>query len=154
MSHRQLCASLHLSCYSGDLASFARPRDLLAPLHDALFAETNPVPLKAALAMLNLATSDVRLPLIRATEPTKDRLEDILAQVMSREEWVASHPRYALGELNSRGWMATDPGSATSWRWRRAAQLSCTTRPKRRDRFPPTVCRRCRVAQPVKRRDQ
>ena len=96
MSHRHLCASLHLSWDSGDLASFARPRGLLAPLHDALFAETNPVPLKAALAMLNLTTSEVWLPLIRATEPTKNRLDDILAQVMSREEWLASHPRYAL----------------------------------------------------------
>ena len=56
MSHCHLCASLHLSWDSGDLASFARPRDLLAQLHDALFAETNPVPLKAALAMPNLTT--------------------------------------------------------------------------------------------------
>jgi 4-hydroxy-tetrahydrodipicolinate synthase len=91
-----LCASLHLAWDSGDLATFARSRDLLAPLHDALFAETNPVPLKAALAILNLATSEVRLPLLRATEPTKDRLAATLAQVMSREEWIAGHPRYAL----------------------------------------------------------
>ena len=91
-----LCASLHLSWDSGDLASFARSRDLLAPLHDALFTESNPVPLKAALAILNLATSEVRLPLLRATDTTKDRLSEILAHVMSREEWIASHPRYAL----------------------------------------------------------
>jgi 4-hydroxy-tetrahydrodipicolinate synthase len=91
-----LCASLQLSWDSGDLASFARNRDLLAPLHDALFIESNPVPLKAALALLNLTTSEVRLPLIRATEATKDRLADILAHVMSREEWTASHRRYAL----------------------------------------------------------
>jgi hypothetical protein len=37
-----------------------------------------------------------RLPLIRATEPTKDRLSAILARVMSREEWIACHGRYAL----------------------------------------------------------
>jgi 4-hydroxy-tetrahydrodipicolinate synthase len=91
-----LCASMHLAWASGDLATFARGRDLLAPLHDALFAESNPVPLKAALAMLNLATSEVRLPLLRATETTKDKLAEALAQVMSREEWIASHPRYAL----------------------------------------------------------
>ena len=48
------------------------------------------MPLKAALAMLNLATAEVRLPLIRATEPTKDRLSDVLTQIMSREEWLAS----------------------------------------------------------------
>jgi 4-hydroxy-tetrahydrodipicolinate synthase len=91
-----LCASLHLSWESGDLASFARTRDLLAPLHDALFVESNPIPLKAALTLLELATSEVRLPLTRATAATKDRLAEILAQIMSREEWIASHPRYAL----------------------------------------------------------
>jgi 4-hydroxy-tetrahydrodipicolinate synthase len=91
-----LCASMHLSWDNADLSGFARTRDLLAPLHDALFAETNPVPLKAALAMLNLMTGEVRLPLIRASEPTKDRLAGVLAQIMSREERTASHCRYAL----------------------------------------------------------
>jgi 4-hydroxy-tetrahydrodipicolinate synthase len=91
-----LCASLHLSWDANDLANFARTRDLLAPLHDALFTESNPVPLKAALAMLNLSTGEVRLPLLRATEPTKDRLSEILSRVMSREDWIASHRRYAL----------------------------------------------------------
>jgi 4-hydroxy-tetrahydrodipicolinate synthase len=91
-----LCASMHLSWDNGDLASFGGTRDLLSPLHDALFAESNPVPLKAALGLLNLAASEVRLPLVRAGEATKDRLSAILPQIMSREEWMASHPRYAL----------------------------------------------------------
>jgi 4-hydroxy-tetrahydrodipicolinate synthase len=91
-----LCASLHLSWDSSDLPGFARTRDLLAPLHDVLFVESNPVPLKAALAMLNLATDCVRLPLLRAGEATKDTLADVLGPIMSREEWMASHPRYAL----------------------------------------------------------
>lgn len=91
-----LCALLHKSWDHGDLTSFARLRDLLAPLHDALFTESNPVPLKAALAMLNLAQSAVRLPLIRATEATQNKLADILPRVMSLEESVASRPYYAL----------------------------------------------------------
>jgi 4-hydroxy-tetrahydrodipicolinate synthase len=91
-----LCASLHLSWDSSDLPGFARTRDLLAPLHDLLFVESNPVPLKAALAMLSLATDCVRLPLLRASDATRDRLSEALAPIMSREEWLASHPRYAL----------------------------------------------------------
>jgi 4-hydroxy-tetrahydrodipicolinate synthase len=91
-----LCASLHLAWDRHDLVTFARARDLLAPVHDALFAESNPVPLKAALEMLNLATSEVRLPLLRATETTRDKLAEAMAHVMTREEWMASHPRYAL----------------------------------------------------------
>lgn len=46
----------------------------LSPLIDALFAETNPVPLKAALALLGLASDQVRPPLARAADPTRLRL--------------------------------------------------------------------------------
>ncbi len=91
-----LCALLHRFWDDGDQASFASIRDLLAPLHDALFLESNPVPLKAALAITDLAEAEVRLPLLRAAETTKDRLADILGEIMSREERLSSHPRYAL----------------------------------------------------------
>jgi hypothetical protein len=46
--------------------------------------------------MLSLSTGEVRLPLLRAADPTTDKLSDILSQVMSREEWTTSHRRYAL----------------------------------------------------------
>jgi 4-hydroxy-tetrahydrodipicolinate synthase len=91
-----LCALLHGSWEHGDVASFARTRDLLAPLHEALFIESNPIPLKAALAMLNLAPGELRLPLLRATQATHNRLADILARVMSLEESLASRPYRAL----------------------------------------------------------
>ena len=81
-----LCAALHLAWNRADLPTLATTRDLLAPLHDALFLETNPTPLKAALAMLDLATAEVRLPLTRASEPTRDRLADVLTRTMSWEE--------------------------------------------------------------------
>jgi 4-hydroxy-tetrahydrodipicolinate synthase len=91
-----LCAALHRAWDDGNLASFADIRDLLAPLHDALFAESNPVPLKAALSIIDLADAEVRLPLLRAIEPTRDRLAGLLRHIIGREEWIASHPRYAL----------------------------------------------------------
>ncbi len=69
---------------------------MLAPLHDALFLESNPVPLKAALAIMNLAEAEVRLPLLGAVEATNNRLAEMLARIMDREEWMASQPRYAL----------------------------------------------------------
>jgi hypothetical protein len=46
--------------------------------------------------MLNLATSEVRLPLLRASEATKERLAEAMTPIMSQEEWIAAHPRYAL----------------------------------------------------------
>ena len=67
-----LCAQLHAAWDRGDLATFARLRDLLAPLHQALFLESNPIPLKAALCMLRLCTGELRLPLTRASGVMRD----------------------------------------------------------------------------------
>ena len=47
-----LCVRLHQAWDAGDLAVFAATRDSLAPLSEALFIESNPIPLKAALAMI------------------------------------------------------------------------------------------------------
>jgi len=50
----------------------------LFPLFKALFAMTNPIPLKAALQMLGLDTGVVRPPLIRATPAVIDQLYVVL----------------------------------------------------------------------------
>jgi 4-hydroxy-tetrahydrodipicolinate synthase len=91
-----LCALLHRSWDSGDLGAFASTRDLLAPLSEALFIESNPIPLKAVLAMLDLAGNELRLPLTRATEATCDRLSPILTAVISAEDAFAARLRYAV----------------------------------------------------------
>jgi 4-hydroxy-tetrahydrodipicolinate synthase len=84
-----LCAQLHAAWERGDLGCFARLRDLLAPLHDALFLESNPIPLKAALSVLRLCMGDLRLPLTRASLATRDRLALVLANVIAAEEEAA-----------------------------------------------------------------
>ncbi len=56
----------------------ARARELhyrLLPLCDALFSETNPIPVKAALAMRGKLHDELRLPLLAMTSPNKKRLE-------------------------------------------------------------------------------
>jgi 4-hydroxy-tetrahydrodipicolinate synthase len=60
---------------SGDLA---RARDVyyrLLPLLDALFSETNPIPVKAALAMRGLIREELRLPLVRMSDANRGRLQ-------------------------------------------------------------------------------
>jgi 4-hydroxy-tetrahydrodipicolinate synthase len=60
---------------AGDLA---RARDVhyrLLPLLDALFCETNPIPVKAALAMRGLIEEELRLPLVKITESNRTRLQ-------------------------------------------------------------------------------
>jgi 4-hydroxy-tetrahydrodipicolinate synthase len=91
-----LCAALHAAWDGGDRARFAELRDLLAPLHAALFVESNPVPLKAALACLKLCTNEVRLPLTRATPATDEALRTALATIMREEEQAARRPVLAL----------------------------------------------------------
>jgi 4-hydroxy-tetrahydrodipicolinate synthase len=42
----------------------------LLPLHDAMFVESNPGPVKAALHMLGIIRAEVRLPLVWPTDPS------------------------------------------------------------------------------------
>ena len=87
-----LCAMLHRAWDSGDLDRFAALRDLLDPLHAVLFRESNPIPVKAALASLGLCSDEVRLPLTRATLATQERLLAVMPQVMLAEEHAAQQP--------------------------------------------------------------
>jgi 4-hydroxy-tetrahydrodipicolinate synthase len=95
-----LCAAMHEAWDDGDLSRFAELRDLLDPLNAALFVESNPIPVKAALASIRLCTDEVRLPLTRATIATVKKLETILATIMPAEEEEAR--RFASGIPDSR----------------------------------------------------
>lgn len=53
----------------------------LLPLFRACFAESNPVPAKAALSLMGLMRSEVRLPLSSASESTVALMDEILAQL-------------------------------------------------------------------------
>ncbi|MFT8246863.1 4-hydroxy-tetrahydrodipicolinate synthase [Roseomonas sp. BN140053] len=72
------CAALQRAWAEGDRDALAALRDGLAPLHEALFAESNPIPVKAALGLLGLCDPAPRLPLTRATEATVRRLDAVL----------------------------------------------------------------------------
>ena len=50
----------------------------LSPLHNALFIESNPSPVKYAASLLKLSPEDVRLPLVRVTNPTKLEIKKAL----------------------------------------------------------------------------
>jgi 4-hydroxy-tetrahydrodipicolinate synthase len=45
--------------------------ELLTPLNKSLFIESNPSPVKYAASLLKLSPDDVRLPLVKITDPTK-----------------------------------------------------------------------------------
>ena len=91
-----LCARMHRAWTSGNAGEFARLRDQLAPLHQALFAESNPIPVKAALSLAGLCHGDLRLPLTRAGADTLDRLGVMLPALIAAEEEAAGLPRLTL----------------------------------------------------------
>ena len=52
--------------------------DILQPLHNAMFAESNPSPVKYAAKQLGLCDEAVRLPLVKVTEKTKEIINKAL----------------------------------------------------------------------------
>ena len=51
---------------------------ILQPVHNAMFIESNPSPVKYAAKLLNLCEDDVRLPLVKVTETTKESIKKAL----------------------------------------------------------------------------
>ena len=45
---------------------------ILQPVHHSMFIESNPSPVKYAAKLLGLCGYEVRLPLVKVTEPTKE----------------------------------------------------------------------------------
>ncbi len=59
------------ACLAGDYAKALTYQDRLMPLHKALFLEPNPAGAKYALSMLGKISGDLRLPLVKVSEPTE-----------------------------------------------------------------------------------
>jgi 4-hydroxy-tetrahydrodipicolinate synthase len=91
-----LCALMHRAWDNGDLGRFATLRDLLDPLHGVLFKESNPIPVKAALASLGLCSDEMRLPLTRASLATQERLLAVMQPIVLAEENAARQQAFAL----------------------------------------------------------
>lgn len=67
-----LCSALHRAWAVHDTARFQAISETLDPLNNALFAESNPVPVKWSLAQLGLMRGDLRLPLTPLSEQHRD----------------------------------------------------------------------------------
>ena len=77
----KLCSEFQKNSVKNDDKSIqetAKLDEMLQPLHNAMFVESNPSPVKYAAKLLNLCTDDVRLPLVKVTEKTKGIVEKAL----------------------------------------------------------------------------
>ena len=52
--------------------------NILQPIHHSMFVESNPSPVKYAAKLLNLCEDDVRLPLVKVTDNTKEIVKKAL----------------------------------------------------------------------------
>ena len=67
----KLCSEFQEACLGGDFARALEIQDQLMPLHDALFIEANPGPIKYAVSLIGMAENQVRLPLVTVTPETE-----------------------------------------------------------------------------------
>jgi 4-hydroxy-tetrahydrodipicolinate synthase len=91
-----LSTRMHAAWEAADMDEFARLRDLLSPVHEALFNESNPIPVKAALSLAGLCEAELRLPLTQAVRSTIDRLAPLLPSLLVAEDEAAGLPRLSL----------------------------------------------------------
>ena len=70
-----LCSEMHEAWQKGNVVAVRRINERLIPLHDALFAETSPAPVKYAASLLGRCTPEVRQPLCELMPGTKERVE-------------------------------------------------------------------------------
>ena len=77
----KLCSELQELSLSGSVDSLGKAEtinNLLMPLNKALFIESNPSPVKYAASLLNLSPDDVRLPLVKIKDSTKEEVKKAL----------------------------------------------------------------------------
>jgi len=77
----KLCAEFQKNSVMNDESSVLKSKkldDILQPLHHAMFVESNPSPVKYAAKLLNLCEDDVRLPLVKVTNSTKEVVKKAL----------------------------------------------------------------------------
>ena len=76
-----LCAEFQTACLSGDWVRALELQDRLMPLHNALFIESSPGPVKYAASLLGLCRDELRLPLVPVGETTREKLRDAMRGV-------------------------------------------------------------------------
>ncbi len=77
----RLCSEFQSACLKEDWKKALEIQDRLMPLHDALFCETSPGPVKYAASRLGLCSAETRLPLVPIAEESKKKVDAALVAV-------------------------------------------------------------------------
>jgi len=77
----RLCSQMQTAWMEGRVEEAMTLQHRLVPLHDALFAETSPGPVKYAASLLGKSSERCRLPLAPLMEPTRARVRAAMTEV-------------------------------------------------------------------------
>ena len=77
----KLCSDLHNAWQKNNFKKVQSLNSLLYPLHNALFLETSPGPVKYAASLLKICSEELRLPLVKVAQNTKQQVRLILAKL-------------------------------------------------------------------------
>jgi 4-hydroxy-tetrahydrodipicolinate synthase len=74
----KMCSDLHKAWQKGNLKKVQSINSLLFPLHNVLFLETSPGPVKYAASLLKICLNELRLPLVSISSNTKKEIKTVL----------------------------------------------------------------------------
>ena len=77
----RLCAEMHKAWREGRTQEAMAIQDRLVPLHDAMFCETSPGPVKYAASLLAKSTEHCRLPLAPVSDANKAKVREAMVSV-------------------------------------------------------------------------
>ncbi len=75
----RLCAEMHAAWDDGEIDRAIGIQDRLLALHDAMFAETNPAPVKYAASLLGHGTAQCRLPMAPVSDGVRGQVRAAMA---------------------------------------------------------------------------
>ena len=76
----RLCADFHNACLKGDWKKARELHERLMPLHENLFCETSPGPVKYAASKLGLCSAELRLPMVPISDESKRKVDAAMKQ--------------------------------------------------------------------------
>ena len=76
----RLCSDMHAAWQDGRVNDAISIQDRLVPVHDALFSETSPGPVKFAASLLGKSTERCRLPLAPPSAATREKVRSAMTE--------------------------------------------------------------------------
>ena len=77
----KLCSDFQNLCLEGNYDEALKIHKKLEPMHNALFIETSPSPVKYVLSKMGLIEDELRLPLVSIRQETKEILDKVISDL-------------------------------------------------------------------------